>query len=413
MEVETPASSPVVEHSGWRAGLNRNVIVLGLVSLFTDISSEMLVPIRFLFLVNWMGTPLVLASLIEGLTEAASSLLKVGVGKRTDRVQRRTPMILLGYSLSNLAKPLIGWVPSWQPALGLLLTDRIGKAIRGAPRDTMIADSVPARYRGKAFGFHRSMDTAGAALGPLLTALILSRTSGSLPGVFKWTLVPGVLGILIIPLFLREKPREASTVPKAAAQVDVPATPLGRRFWTFTLIWALFSLGNSSDSFIFLRSVDIDAQLIRLPLYYAAMNVTYALLATPLGALSDRIGRLPILILSLGVFALAYAGWNTVTQSWQILGLFLLYGLYYAATEGIARAFVADLIPQGRRGVALGWFTAMTGLAVLPANLAAAYLWNHFGHPAPFRYGALLAAIAAIALLLCWQALEQKPVRAA
>ncbi len=407
MAAETPASSPPAERPGWRAGLNRNVIVLGLVSLCTDISSEMLVPIRFLFLVNWMGTPLVLASLIEGLTEAASSLLKVGVGKRTDRVQRRTPMILLGYTLSNLAKPLIGWVPSWQPALGLLLTDRVGKAIRGAPRDTVIADSVAARYRGKAFGFHRSMDTAGAALGPLLTALILSRTSGSLPTVFKWTLVPGLLGILIIPLFLREKPRESSNVSQGVAQLN--AAPLGRRFWTFTLIWALFSLGNSSDSFIFLRSIDIDAQLVRLPLYYAAMNVTYALLATPLGALSDRIGRLPILILSLGVFALAYAGWNTVTQSWQILGLFLLYGLYYAATEGIARAFVADLIPQGRRGVALGWFTAMTGIAVLPANLAAAFLWNHFGHRAPFRYGALLAAIAAIALLISWQSLERKP----
>ncbi len=387
----------------WRAGLNRTVVVLGLVSLFTDVSSEMLMPVRFIFLIKWLGTPLAIAALIEGLTEAASSLLKVAVGKRTDRVNRRTPMILLGYTLSNLAKPVIGWVQTWQPALGLLLVDRSGKAIRGAPRDAVIADSVPEHYRGKAFGFHRSMDTLGAAIGPLLTVAILSRTGNDLPAVFRWTLVPGSLAILVILLFLREPAYEDTSATKAARHEDArtPPAALGRRFWTFTAIWTLFSLGNSSDSFIFLRSLDLDSALARIPLYYAGFNITYAALATPLGSLSDRSGRLPLLVLSLAVFALTYGGWGLARLSWQVMLLFLLYGVYYAATEGVARAFVADLMPRGRRGIALGWFLALTGLAALPANLVAAYLWTHVGKGAPFVYGTAMAVVAALLLILC------------
>lgn len=387
--------------SRWRAGINRNIVVLGLVSLFTDVSTEMLTPIRFVFLVNWLRTPLAYAALIEGLIEAVSSLLKVAVGKRTDRVNRRGPMILLGYSVSNLAKPLIGWVQTWQPALGLLLLDRSGKAIRGGPRDTLIADSVPASYRGKAFGFHRSMDTLGAAIGPLLTALILDRTGENMQAVFRWTLVPGVLAILVIPLFLRE-PRRATPVggAQSPARSSVPARSLGKPFWIFTFIWVLFSLGNSSDSFVLLRSLDIDAALVRLPLYYFGFNVTYALMAMPLGSLSDRIGRLPLLVASLVIFMVVYEGWGGAGVRWQVLPLFLLYGVYYATAEGVARAFVADLIPRGQRGIALGWFLALTGVAALPANLVAAYLWTYVSKGAPFYYGAGMALVAA--LLLIW-----------
>jgi MFS family permease len=392
----------------WSKGLNRNVLVLGLVSLFTDISSEMLVPIRFLFLVRWLGTPLLLAALVEGIAEAAASLLKVAVGKRTDRVSWRTPMILLGYSMSNLAKPLIGFVQSWLPALGLLLVDRTGKAIRGAPRDTLIADSVPEEVRGKAFGFHRSMDTLGAALGPLLTVIILNRTHDNLPAVFRWTIVPGVLAILVIPLLLRE-PKRRQPADVTVATETIASARLGWQFWLFTLTWTLFSIGNSSDAFIFLRSVDIDTQLVRVPLYYAGFNIIYALAATPLGALSDRIGRLPLLLASLVAFALVYIGWGLADQPWQTLVLFLCYGLYYAATEGVARAFVADLVPQKQRGTAFGWFMALTGLATLPANLMAAYLWNHVGKSAPFLYGASFAFVAALVLVIYYPQLQRAP----
>lgn len=389
---------PPSSWTDWRAGISRNILVLGLVSFFTDVSSEMLVPIRFLFLVRWLGTPLLLAALVEGMAEAASSLLKVLVGKRTDRVNRRAPLLILGYSLSNFAKPLIGFVQSWLPALGLVLVDRVGKAIRTAPRDALIADSVTPQHRGKAFGFHRSMDTLGAAVGPLLTVLILEWTGNNLPAVFRWTIVPGILAILVIPILLREPKREEPVQIANTPSTLALTTPLGWGFWFFTVAWMLFSLGNSSDAFIFLRSVDIDTQLIQVPLYYAAFNVVYALAATPFGALSDKIGRLPLLITSLVVFALVYTGWGFASRPWQTLALFLLYGLYYAATEGIARAYVVDLVAANQKGTAIGWFTALTGMAMLPANLMAAYLWDHFGKAAPFLYGAGFAILAALVL---------------
>ena len=382
----------------WMAGLNRTIYVLGLTSLFTDVSTEMLVPIRFIFLVRWLGTPLAIAALIEGLAESASSLLKVAVGRRADRVKRRTPMLLCGYSLSNLAKPAIGFVLTWQPAMVLLLLDRIGKAIRVAPRDAMIADSAPAAQRGKAFGFHRAMDTLGAACGPLITVMILELAHGDMSAVFRWTIIPGLLAVLVILLFLREPRHRAAADEQAMQAPDIGAmvtTPLGHRFWVFTAIWTLFSLGNSSDAFIFLRSLDLDATLVRVPLYYAGLNAIYALFAMPLGALTDRIGRLPLLIFSCAIFAAVYTGWGLARHPWQLAVLFLLYGLYYAATEGVARAYVVDLIPAGRRGSALGWFLALTGLAALPANLLASYLWTHVSQSAPFFYGAMLAGIAA------------------
>ncbi|HNP72562.1 MAG TPA: MFS transporter, partial [Kouleothrix sp.] len=187
-----------------------------------------------------------------------------------------------------------------------------------------------------------------------------------------------------------------------AAEPAAPssAEPLGARFWAFAVIWAIFSLGNSSDSFIFLRSFDIDAQLMLVPLFYAGFNIAYALAATPLGSLSDVLGRLPLLLFSLVVFGFTYLGWSVASQPWHIAELFVMYGLYYAGTEGVARAFVADLVPKGRRGAALGWFTALSGLATLPANLMAAYLWNNVGKQAPFVYGAGLAFGAALLLLI-------------
>lgn len=393
--------------ASWTTGLTRNVVVLGLVSFFTDISTEMLVPIRFLFLVRWLGTPLLLASVVEGLAEALSSLLKVVIGKRADQGNARKPLILLGYTLSNLAKPLIGFVPSWLPALGLLLVDRTGKAIRSAPRDIVITDSVPATHRGKAFGFHRAMDTAGASIGPLLTVVILNQTNNNLPAIFRWTLVPGLLAVLVIILFLRE-PKHTDE-PVTSATTRPMEESLGWKFWFFTLTWTCFSLGNSSDAFIFLRSVDIDAQLIQVPLYYAGFNLVYALAATPLGSLSDRNGRLPLLVSGMVVFALVYSGWGFATQAWQTLLLFLLYGLYYAATEGVARAYVVDLVDPGQRGTALGWFMALTGMAVLPANLVAAYLWQHVGPTAPFFYGAGFALLAGLVLALFYRQLQPAP----
>lgn len=388
----------------WRAGLTRNVLALGVVSLLTDISTEMIVPIRILFLVGVLGTPLPLAGLIEGLAESASSLLKIVSGQLSDRVVSRKPMILLGYSVSNFAKPLLALATTWPQALGLILVERVGKGLRTSPRDALMADSTTAQYRGKAFGFHRSMDTLGAAIGPLVTAAILLWTNDNLRAVFAWTLIPGLLSLAAIAFLVRET-RGAQAARRAAHQRAATEARreslagLGRGFWLFTAIAAVFALGNTSDAFIFLRTADLEQSVVAVPLIYFGYNVVYALLATPLGALSDRWGRVPVLLAGFTAFSVVYAGWAAATQGWQAWALFLVYGIYAAATEGVAKALVVDLAPGAARGTALGWFNGITGFAALPANVIGGWLWSVYGPAATFGVGAALGLTAAALLL--------------
>ena len=389
------------------AGITRNVIVLGLVSFFTDVSSEMIVPVRILFLVGVLRTPLPVAGLIEGVAESTASLLKIVAGRMADRVTHRKPLILFGYSTSNLAKPILALANSWPLALLLIFVDRVGKGVRGSPRDAMMADSTEKRYMGKAFGFHRSMDTLGAAVGPLFAYVILLLTSNDLRAVFGWTALPGVLSILVILIFLREKKKPAGAVEEAVEaapakpRVSVPARQLGVPFWMFTATATVFALGNSSDAFIFLRTAGLEQSVMLVPLIYFGYNIVYALLATPLGALSDRWGRLPVLLSGYAAFGLVYAGWALATQAWNAWLLFLVYGVYAAATEGVAKAFVTDLVPKQARGSAMGWFNGLTGFAALPANLVGGWLWSAAGPSATFVFGAWVAAIS-VALTIAW-----------
>ncbi len=399
------ADEPKLQRRRWRAGITRVVIVLGFASLFTDISSEMIIPLRLLFLVQVLGTPLVLAGLIEGLAEGITSALKLLTGTLSDRIGRRVPLVIGGVALSNLIKPLLALVTTWPQALGIILLDRAGKSIRGSPRDVMIADSTSARYRGKAFGFHRGMDTLGAAIGPLAAALILALHPADMRAVFAWTALPGLLAILVVLLFLRT-PRTPPALPAdriPAAPIVVPATEqhLGQRFWLFLVIATIFALGNSSDAFLFLRAEGLEESLSAVPLLYFSFNVLYAVLAPPLGALSDRWGRLPVLLVGYASFALVYLGWALATQSWQAWWLFLMYAIYYATTEGVARALVGDLVPRARRGTALGWYNAMTGVAAIPANILSSWLWVRWGPTAAFGFSTW-AALVALGLLLAW-----------
>jgi MFS family permease len=403
----------------------RVVYVLGASSLFTDIASEMITPLRLIFLVQVLATPLALAALIEGLAESATSLLKILAGRMADRAPSRRGLVSWGYGISAAAKPLLALVPSWLPALGLVLVDRAGKAVRGSPRDAMIADAVPTQERGRAFGLHRSADTLGAAIGPLVALSILNATSGNLRAVFGWTIVPGVLAVAVALLFLRDprRRRQSSPAPtsadaEAAESVEIvgeaaPAAKVGfgARFWLFTALAVVFALGNSSDAFLFLRTEGLESSLIAVPLVYFAFNIVYALLATPLGSLSDRWGRLPVLALGYAAFTLVYLGWTQASTTWQVWALFLLYGAYYAATEGVARAFVSDIVPTARRGTALGWFNGLTGAATLPANLVGAWLWGQFGPGATFAMGAWLGAISFGLLLAWWPWLRRSPRR--
>jgi MFS family permease len=397
MEPESSLSSP---GTAALAGITRNVFVLGVVSLFTDISSEMIVPVRILFLVGVLQTPLVVAGIIEGAAESTASLLKIVSGRLADEASERKPLILFGYVVSNLAKPLLALVSTWPVALGLILIDRTGKGVRGSPRDALLADSSPSAYRGKAFGFHRAMDTLGAAIGPLLTFGILALSQNELRAVFAWTLVPGALSVIVLWLFLHERQRTAVATPRTRWNWR-EAQALGARFWLFAFVATLFALGNSSDAFIFLRTEGLEHSLEAVPLAYFGFNVVYALLSTPLGALSDRWGRLPVLIAGYLAFGAVYAGWALANQAWQPWALFLIYGIYAAATEGVSKAMVTDTVEQTRRGSALGWFNGLTGLVALPANVIGGWLWSNFGPSATFGLGAWLAFVAA-GLLVAW-----------
>lgn len=402
---------------GWLDGLTRNVFVLGVVSFFTDISSEMIVPVRLLFLIIVLNTPLTIAALIEGLAESASSLIKIVSGRLADRLQKRKNLILTGYGLSNLAKPLLALAGSWPVAMGLIFLDRAGKGIRSSPRDALLADSTLPAYRGKAFGFHRALDTLGAAIGPLITFGILAFSSNNLSLVFAFTAIPGALSLLVLIYFLKGKSPGPDPVPdpnrpeKAIPVSPVAKSPglawwrqfrdLGPRFWMFTLVTTIFALGNSSDAFIFLRTEGLENSLAAVPLIYFGYNLVYSTLATPLGALSDRWGRLPVLIAGYLAFTLVYVGWAAASQGWQPWVLFLIYGIYAAATDGVSKAYVSDLVPQSHRGTGLGWFNGLTGLSALPANIMGGWLWANFGPGATFILGADLGLIAAV-LLVVW-----------
>jgi MFS family permease len=377
----------------------------GNVTLFTDISSEMIVPVRILFLVGVLNTPLILAGLIEGLAESTVSILKIISGRMSDRVNSRKPLIAAGYGLSNGIKPFLALATTWPQALGFIFLDRVGKGVRGSPRDALLADSTDAQNRGKAFGFHRSMDTLGAAIGPLLTVGILALNNQDLRQVFAWTAVPGVLGVLAL-VFLREQRRERPATPAQAA--DQPKVPwqqqvraLGPRFWMFTFISTIFALGNSSDAFLFLRAEGLESALEAVPLVYFGYNIIYAVLATPLGVLSDRWGRAPVLIAGYLAFALVYAGWTVANQNWHVWALFAVYGIYAAATDGVSKALIADVIPKTQRGTAMGWFNGVTGFAALPANVLGGWLWSAFGPGATFGFGAWAGFVAA-ALMIAW-----------
>lgn len=414
-EARAEAAPPA--RRGPLAGLTRNVFVLGAASCCTDIASEMLAPVRILFLVLVLGTPLPLAGLIEGVAESTASLLKIVAGRLAGRVAWRRPLILAGYGLSAGAKPLLALAGAWPAVLALVFLDRIGKGVRGSPRDALLADATAPAYRGKAFGLHRALDTAGGALGPLLTVLVLARNGQTLPDllpdpailrqVFAWSAPAGAAAVLVLLLFLRPAPAPPPAAPAVpGTRSGVAARALGAPFWRFTAIATLFALGNSSDAFLFLRTIGLERWLEAVPLIYCGYNLVYAALATPLGALSDRWGRAPVLLAGYAAFALVYAGWAVANQGWHTWALFLLYGVYAAATDGVGKALVVDLVPRAARGRALGWFNGLTGLAALPANLLAGVAWDRYGPGSTFALGAALAAAAFAALLLCRPALQ-------
>lgn len=373
----------------------RNVRALGWVSLLTDASSEAVYPVLPLFLANVLGAPVAIIGVIESLAEATASFMKVFSGWLSDRLGRRRPLVLAGYSLSNLAKPFFALAGSWQAVLALRVTDRLGKGVRTAPRDALIADSCTESDRGAAFGLHRALDTAGAAIGPLAAWLILSLAPDGYRLVFLLSALPGVAAIMLVLLAVRER--------KPPSECETPGAPmrlrgLGRPFALFTAIAAVFALGNSSDAMLVLRAQDLGAPAATVPLMYFVFNVVGASLSSRFGKRSDEVGRRRVLIAGFALYALVYAGFAAASEAWMPWVLFAAYGVPYALTEGMTRAFVVDLVPPQVRATALGGFTFVMGLAALPASTLAGVLWDQVSHSAPFALSAVLMAVSVAAL---------------
>ena len=388
------------------SSLPKNVWLLTIVSFLNDISSEMILHLIPLFLVNVLGVRTATVGLIEGVAETTASLLKIVSGRVSDYFRQRKWLTVAGYGLSTVAKPFLLLATGWLSVLAVRFGDKVGKGIRTAPRDALLADSVPAEKRGLAFGLHRAGDTAGAALGLLVALLVVWQVQGwqvtlevsTFRLLVALSVVPAGLAVLLLAFGVQERPAES----KINAQN--PITPLPTSFYRLLAIFILFTLGNSSDAFLVLRAQERGITLLAILGLQLFFNLIYAGLATPAGALSDRLGRKKVLLLGWLVYAVVYAGFALARQGWHIWLLFGLYAIYYSLSEGVAKALIADLTRPEQRGTAYGLYHAAIGLTTLPASLLAGLLWQGvgtwagFGPAAPFAFAAALALFAAILL---------------
>ncbi len=392
-------------------GLSPNIFLLGMVSLLTDVSSEMIFTLLPLFLRHVLKAPFTAIGLIGGLSESADAVLRIFSGWFSDKIGKRKFLAVLGYSISTIAKPFMYLASSWGAVLGIRFGDRVGKGIRTSPRDALVADSVAAGERGRGFGLHRAMDTSGAVLGLSIAAIIiyLVQSGGAELGLetYQWLVlvgvVPAVLAVLVLLTFVREPERKPS--PNYKGRLDSTGhrgliKGFDARFKVFLAIMAIFTLGNSSDFFVILRAWNLDASLINVVVMLILFNVTYAATSLPAGMLSDKLGRRRVITLGWFIYALVYLGFALASEVWQVWLLFAGYGIYYGIVEGVARAFVADLVPEEKRGTAYGLYHGVVGLTLLPASLIAGWLWQAYNPAAPFYFGAGLAFVAMLGIMM-------------
>lgn len=391
------SSHPSIRH------LPRNVWVVTATSFLTDISSEMLAYLIPLFLANVLKTGTAVIGLIDGIAETTASLTKIYSGWLSDKLGRRKWLTVLGYTISTVAKPFLYFANTWGWVLGVRFADRLGKGVRTAPRDALVAGSVDEKQRGLAFGLHRAGDTAGAFVGLLIATIIIWLTQAGAAQLqqrtFQIVILASIIPAALAVLALAIGAREVRQTGNSSAPV-LSLKGMDSRFKIFLVIVVLFTLGNSSDSFIVLRAQERGLNLLQVMAMLLTFNLVYSLLSGPLGALSDRIGRRRLIIAGWAAYGLVYLGFALSRTGWQVWTLFGLYGIYYAAVEGTAKALVADLVPAEKRGTAYGLYNAAVGLAALPASAIAGLLWqgafgwSGFGPAAPFFFGAGMALLA-------------------
>jgi MFS family permease len=380
-----------------RPRLGRNVMALSAVSFLTDVSSEMIYPLLPIFLTGVLGANASFIGAIEGAAETTASLLKLASGWWSDRVRKRKPLVVLGYGIATFMRPLVAIAQSAAQVLIIRVADRVGKGIRNAPRDALIAESVHPSIRGRAFGFHRAADHAGGVLGPLIAFAVLTYHLAPIRTVFWLAAIPGVLSFVVLVAFVRDV--ERVTVAPAAAAPDL-TLPLDRSFWRVLGVIFVFTLGNSTDAFLLLRAHQLGVPVALAPILWAALHVVKSLSSTPGGALSDRIGRRPTLIMGWTLYAAVYFGFAQASAAWQAWALFAVYGVFFGLTEGSERALIADLVRPERRGTAFGWFNLAIGLGALPASVLFGWVWDRAGAPAAFVMGATFALAAAVGMLV-------------
>jgi MFS family permease len=386
-------------------GISTNVLVLGIVSLLTDMSSEMIYPIMPLFLTAIGASGLVIG-LIEGAAETTASLIKVFSGWYSDRYKKRKPFILGGYGSSSVVKPVLYLATAPWHVLGLKVLERIGKGVRSAPRDALIADSTDRRYRGRAFGFHKAMDSTGAVIGPLLVLPVLlaasAVTTDTYRLIFLISAIPAFAGVAIIVLFVRD--REAESAGKVGRFFG-EVSRLGRPFYLLLFIVMTFYIGEISYAFFILRAAEEGFSMFGLPdvatviLLYVLYNIVFVVFALITGGISDRLGRKPVIAMSFVLFAMTCVVMS-ITGSYALLVAgFALFGTYKGSSEGVLKAYVIDVAPKHLRGTALGTFHTAVGLVMLPGGIVAGLLWDSVGHWATFTYGVAMA-LAALVLLI-------------
>lgn len=385
-------------------GLSQNVFVFGFVSMLTDFSSEVTVKLLPLYLNNALGIKPSIIGFIEGLAETTATLLKWVFGWLSDRLRKRKWLAFTGYVISNITKPLLYFVGSWPLAAFLRSADRAGKGVRSAPKDALLADSSEKKKLGRSFGYGRSMDTLGSVFGMLAAAATIVAAGQGTATILTREMfqklvilvsVPAVMTLPLIAFFVRDN----APTGDGRRTLNLSLKGFDGRFKAFLVIMIVFTLGNSSDAFLMLKAQKAGLDMVQIFLMLAMWKAVTSALSIPAGILSDRMGRDRIIRAGWAVYAVVYLGFGFATKGWQIWLLYALYGVYYAMTEGVASALVADFVPQSeKRGTAFGLYNAAIGISALPASLVAGILWDRMGSSAPFIFGSILAAVAMIAL---------------